>query len=370
MNLDYLIKELPCKNSGDGWSNIDTLHSLRADHSAVELKNGNILAAGGTIGADIFASNTSKLYNVSSRAWSGICNMNTGRRDFALMALSEGGALAIGGLVSNTETLLSSELYDEDNNIWVSAGNLNQARQSFCAVELMNGNIIAIGGAVREGQDDTSLATVESYSPVQKCWRSVASMSTPRAAFTATRLNDGKVLVAGGVNVQAGLNRKILSSAEIYDPATDMWHTASDMHFARESACAVLLNDGRILVMGGGYEDGITSGAKPLASCEIYNPETNRWEDAASLAQPRMLFMSTLMANGNVMVMGGLQAWDTILKECEQFNPALNAWSSIDNLLISRYGPMVKLHTGHVVLCGGLSGTIFNATSTCELHIL
>ena len=65
-------------------------------------------------------------------------------------------------------------------------------------------------------------------------WSTVAPMSTARQYHTATLLTSGKVLVAGGQDI----NFSPLSSAEIYDPVANTWSTAGNMATAREGHAA------------------------------------------------------------------------------------------------------------------------------------
>src|SRR5262249_48717826 len=70
----------------------------------------------------------------------------------------------------------------------------------------------------------------------------------PRYYHTATLLQDGRVLVAGGVIDGSAY---VTNTAEIYDPATNAWSATGSMNVARGFHSAVLLPDGKVLVTGG-----------------------------------------------------------------------------------------------------------------------
>lgn len=73
-----------------------------------------------------------------------------------------------------------------------------------------------------------------------------------RVLHTATRLSDGRVLVAGGRGRSRNLSMNpVLSSTEIYNPETGLWTPANPMAQARSNHTATLLADGRVLVLGG-----------------------------------------------------------------------------------------------------------------------
>jgi choice-of-anchor C domain-containing protein len=119
-------------------------------------------------------------------------------------------------------------------------------------------------------------------------------MATARGYHTATRLADGRVLVAGGIRGSA------LDSAELFNPATGTWSPAGPLATARFNHTATRLADGRVLVAGGNDR------VAPLTSAEIFNPATETWSPAGPLATGRDEHTATPLADGRVLVTGGI----------------------------------------------------------------
>jgi Galactose oxidase, central domain/Kelch motif len=107
-------------------------------------------------------------------------------------------------------------------------------------------------------------------------------MAEAHVSHTATRLLDGKVLVAGGNTW----------SAELYDPRTNEWSSAGSMAVARTDHTATLLPDGRVLVTGG------ANGNTDLPSAELYDPVTNQWSPVSSMASARKKHAAILLPDG------------------------------------------------------------------------
>jgi hypothetical protein len=99
-------------------------------------------------------------------------------------------------------------------------------------------------------------------------------MGTARTDFTATRLADGRVLIAGGDD-----GWDFQASAELYDPKAGMFSPTGSMSTTRILHTATLLLDGRVLVAGGA--DGSPA---DLASAELYDPKTGTFSPTGSMA--------------------------------------------------------------------------------------
>jgi hypothetical protein len=143
------------------------------------------------------------------------------------------------------------------------------------------------------------------------------SMSIGRLDHTATRLLDGRVLIAGGSGWvedgrPAGSTEPVITaSAELYDPATGKFSLTGSMTTARAHHTATLLLDGRVLLTGGGIsgaESDVDPGAKgfALASAEIYDPTTGQFTATGSMSAGRLGAYAIRLADGRVLVTGGV----------------------------------------------------------------
>jgi len=92
---------------------------------------------------------------------------------------------------------------------------------------------------------------------------------------------------------------------------------------ARNLHSAMLLDDGRVLVVGG-YD-----GARRLASCEIYNPKTREWQLTASMTDARVLHTTTRLADGRVLVTGGSDDNQRSIYWFEVFDPSVEKWTTV-----------------------------------------
>src|SRR5204862_5876960 len=128
-------------------------------------------------------------------------------------------------------------------------------------------------------------------------WHRTGALGDARFYHTATLLQDGRVLVAGGVG--ACTDRTTcppLASAEIFDPRSGTWRRTGSLNDARYQHTATLLQDGRVLVAGGGGTAGV------LSSAELYDPGSGRWTRVGSLAGARRLHTATLLQDGRALV--------------------------------------------------------------------
>jgi hypothetical protein len=103
-------------------------------------------------------------------------------------------------------------------------------------------------------------------------------MHSARIAQTATVLNDGRVLIVGG------RAETVTASAELYDPATKQFIVTGSLLTARYKHSAGLLPDGRVLIAGGSDDRDWQGQTK---SAEIYDPRTGKFSATSPLNDSR-----------------------------------------------------------------------------------
>ena len=170
----------------------------------------------------------------------------------------------------------------------------------------------------------------------------------------ATRLQDGRVLVAGGY-VATSTTQGLV---EILDPATGAFTTQAERLIqARARHVQVLLDDGRVLLVGGETDD---IAFTPLLTAEIWDPQTGLPSHAAPMQFPRSAATARKLPDGRVLVTGGMSLDGTTFifrDDAEIYDPAANSWSLLPGTMgrgRSGHG-LWRLSNGDFVLVGGTS---------------
>ncbi len=145
-----------------------------------------------------------------------------------------------------------------------------------------------------------------------------------RSGYSRTLLPNGKELIAGGyihTEIPTLINRD-LSSAELVDPTTGQWTETGEMNTTRHSHTAILLHNGKVLVVGGSDSSALDS-----TSAELYDPNTGKWSKTGSLNHTHRSRQAVLQRDGKVRIPGG---WDGYKNtDDELYDPATGTWTVI-----------------------------------------
>jgi len=179
-----------------------------------------------------------------------------------------------------------------------------------------------------------------------------------RFLHTATLLQDGTVLIVGGALTSTS---DPVATAEVYHPDTGIFTMTHAMTTAREQHTATLLADGRVLIAGGTTSTG-TGDLHPTATVEVYDPSTGSFSTTGLMAEARSFHTATLLPSGKVLVAGGGDENST----AEVYDPATGSFSITGGMEIGRSGHTATLLPNGSVLVAG--GGIFAGLASAELY--
>jgi len=317
--------------------------SARGYHTATLLGDGRVLIVGGqtvTEGSvSIFSS--AELYDPAAGTFSPTGPMAEARESDSDSAtlLQDGRVLIVGG--QNNQILSSAELYDPKTGKFSPTGSLDAPRENHTASLMVDGRVLIAGGDPSGGDGQTPLATAEIYDPKSGTFSPIGSMIAARKRAGAALLGDGRVLIVGGLDAQLDT----LSTAEIYDPKKGTFSPTGSMLTAQSVMSVITLLDGRVLVVGG------DAAGSPTA--EIYDPITGAFSATGRMAV-QGLDAAVLLHDGRVLVLGGYFAGAAGNGSADLYDPATNTFGPSGTMTTPRFGQSATVMAdGRVLVAGG-----------------
>ena len=232
-------------------------------------------------------------------------------------------------------------------------GSMSEERASATATRLADGRVLVAGGSSATGDGPaTPLASAEIYNPATGRFTRTGSMTTVRWYASAALLPNGKVLIAGGDSSTAAL-----ATAEIYDPATGKFTATGSMSQARSTATATLLANGTVLVAGG------MGGLTAPTTAEIYDPTAGTFSPTAgNMTTPRVYSTATLLEDGQVLMAGSQNSPAT-----ELYNPTRSTFTAVGDMASPHSAAAaVRLANGHVLIAAGATSN--SVLSSAEIY--
>ena len=290
--------------------------------------------------------------------------------------LDDGRVLVSGGYVGgfyNDELLgflaASSQTYDPLTGTWAivdqsdptASDVLPELSPHTSPTRLPDGRLISVAilGGPRYANDSFIALAVFDANTGEWTHLSDVSVPTDRSSPDMIVLDDGRVLVLGGSEIIRSPSDSFtpLGIVEAYDLSTGVWQTLEPMNQPAFGRSLVPLNDGRILAAGGFTGD--PGMGKWSSGVEIYDPDTNRWMSAENMIVPRILPQSVVLPDGRVLVTGSDFSQSVATNnspDSETYDPATGKWTAAAAMLQRIYAnhTLTLLPDGRVLAVGGL----------------
>jgi peroxiredoxin/N-acetylneuraminic acid mutarotase len=180
--------------------------------------------------------------------------------------------------------------YDPATDKWTKKNSMPRPAHH-AALAAANGKIYVCGGFVAPEKSPVPIGAawqpiddVWEYDPAADSWKALAPLPGKRGAAVAVEVR-GKIHVIGGVTTVEGSKApfftfmgpcNVLSTNDVYDPATDKWESRKPMAVPRNHAFAAAVN-GKIYVIGGRTGHGFILSATNTDVVEEYDPANDLW---------------------------------------------------------------------------------------------
>lgn len=268
----------------------------------------------------------------------GTPDMSAVRQSHRLVKLLDGKFLIMGG--DQDPSADTAQVFDPATETFSASITMNDKRGRPAVVLLPDGKVWVSGGQFLNTAP--ALVSTEIFDPTTQVFTGTAPMSNARYGHTATLMSNGKIYINGGMN----LSGTCWNLAKTYNPTTDTYNTATSIG-PSANAVAVLLQDGRVAVIGGQSDCSSTL----MPNIHFYASDDTT-AIGPTLAVPRFDHTATLLPNGKVLIAGGLAA--TALDSVELFDPVANTVTSLNPMRIARRGHVaLLLPNGKVMFVSG-----------------
>jgi hypothetical protein len=220
---------------------------------------------------------------------------------------------------------------------FVEPGRLLKPRVYHSATVLPSGQVLVVGG---EDENSTVRATAEliTLDPFQVI---ELALPEPVTHHTATLLKNGQVLIAGGGGDMGSFypSTHVTAHCWLFDPTALTFTATGALNTARSHHTATLLDDGRVLVAGGGIGT-LKSGAQfatVTAGAELFDPATQTWTQAGAMSTGRVFHTASLLPNGHVLIAAGVNEAAVDFTSVDDFDPVSATFFPAPPLMFDRF---------------------------------
>jgi N-acetylneuraminic acid mutarotase len=244
--------------------------------------------------------------------------------------------------------------YDPATDKWTKKRSMPRPAHH-AALAAANGKIYVVGGFVPPqdiqipvGGAWQPIDDAWEYDPAADSWKSLPSMPGKLGSALAAEVG-GKIYVIGGVTTVEGSKdpfftffgpARVLTTNDVYDPATNKWESRKPMSVARNHAFGGAVN-GKIYVIGGRTGHGFILSATNTDVVEEYSPVSDTWS-APKERMPTPRSGGAWGTDGRkIYVAGGEVTTKEVVgafRAIEAYEPASNTWTTLPSMPMPRHG--------------------------------
>jgi hypothetical protein len=298
-----------------------------------------------------FTAGASAVTPGNSTTLTGVFSGGNGSIDNGVGPVASGSAVTVTPASTTTYTLTvtnsagstatSTVTVSVVDGVFSVVGNLDVVNHT--ATLLNNGLVLIAGGYTTASP--RSPVPPQLYNPANGTLTATGSMSIPRSQHQAILLNNGTVLITGGNDASANPTYVV----EVYDPVAGTFTAVGNSPAYFSANTATLLNDGTVLLAGG--SQGVYGNATNTAW--IFNPGNNSFTQVGNLNNARHNHTATLLSNGQVLIAGGQDAGFNSLATAELYDPTAQTFTLTNNMNNARaFHTATLLNDGRALLAG------------------
>lgn len=300
-----------------------------------------VFAGGFPATGTLYASKRVLVRDPAVGTWSAAADMSVGRAFHAMQVVQRAGkevVLVAGGLSEQATASwpalpphASAEVWDPALDAWTSVAALSTPRAKAGSV-VADGRVVVVGGETHlpSATMPVELASIEVFDPKLDAWIAGPKLAAPRSGPAVVALDSAKVLVAGGFGgvPYDPIRLDTVELATLGEPTSAT--LAAKLTSPRRELTATRLADGRVLLAGGDASKSASTRA-PTGVVDVFVPATGGAAatvvPSASLLEPRMDHAAVLVPDHGVLVTGGLVGPTSAYtaKSAELFDPVIGA---------------------------------------------
>ena len=186
------------------------------------------------------------------------------------------------------------------------------------------------------------------YDPVADSWKALAPMPMKRGSAVVAEVGGKMYLIGGATTVEGSKETaingngpaRVLTTNDMYDPATNTWQSRAPMALGRNHAFAGAVN-GKIYVIGGRTAHAFITVSTNTDIVEEYDPATNMWAGLKAKMPTARSGGGWATYGGKIYVAGGEVSTPEVagaFRAVEVYEPASNTWTKLPPMPMPRHG--------------------------------